>query len=129
MKYYVNVNAARGGNGSKETPEKGNKATFVPTGSTADTYSVWAVMYNDGCYGPKVEVTYTIKEIPAEPTVENAEICYGEANKNVTATGVGTVNWYSDASKMVSIQKGSNGYLSKRCGNFFAHMMANYGRL
>ena len=99
--------------GVPETPEKGNKATFVPTGSTADTYSVWAVMYNDGCYGPKVEVTYTIKEIPAEPTVENAEICYGEANKNVTATGVGTVNWYSDASKMVSIQKGSNGYLSK----------------
>ena len=26
--------------GVPETPEKGNKATFVPTGSTADTYSV-----------------------------------------------------------------------------------------
>ena len=92
---------------------RGNEKTFTPSGSVADTYSIWAVMYANECYGPKVKAEYTIKEIPAAPQTESVEICSGESNKSVTATSTGSVNWYADAQKVTILSKGSLGYLSK----------------
>ena len=93
---------------------QGSSTTFVPTGTVAGTYSVWAVQYAGGCYGPKVEATYTINPIPAKPTVIGAEVCYEEGNVSVSATGESgaIINWYSDASKGSIIQSASEGFLS-----------------
>ena len=99
--------------GVPQAMEKGNEKTFTPSGSVADTYSVWAVMYANECYGPKVEKTYTIKPIPAAPQTASFDICYGESNVSVEATSTGKVNWYADAQKMTILSSGSLGYLSK----------------
>ncbi|MCQ2608027.1 MAG: gliding motility-associated C-terminal domain-containing protein, partial [Bacteroidales bacterium] len=60
---------------------------------------------------PKVEATYTIKDIPEAPTTTPAEVCYGESNKAVTAEGEGTISWYADAMKS-SILKTGNSFTS-----------------
>jgi hypothetical protein len=99
--------------GVPESAQTGGEKTFVPGGRVADTYTIWAVMYNDGCYGPKVPATYEIKAIPAAPAVKDTAICYGEANESVTATGEGQINWYADASKSTPLRTNSQGYVSK----------------
>ncbi|MBR3981371.1 MAG: hypothetical protein IKJ98_09445, partial [Bacteroidales bacterium] len=103
--------------GVPETAQMGAEKSFVPTGRVADTYTIWAVMFADGCYGPKVPATYTVKDIPVAPTVKDTAICYGEANERVSvvedATTARTINWYAEASKSGNVLGTGNSYLSK----------------
>ena len=102
--------------GVPQTTKKAEGKRFLPSGRTAGKYQIWAVMYNDGCYGPKVSRDYTIKPIPAEPDVEAAEVCFQENNipvKAHVASNDIVVNWYQDASKTMSLLKGSTEYTSK----------------
>ena len=93
---------------------RGSNTTFVPTGTAANTYTIWAVQYAGGCYGPKVPASYTINPIPVKPTVTGAEVCYGEGNLIVSATGEtgAIINWYTDAAKGSSLQSVSQSFLS-----------------
>ena len=94
---------------------RGTDNKFTPNGSDAGTYTIWAVMKANDCYGPKVPKEYTIKEIPEAPVTEGAEICYDEAAKTVSATPVSdaAINWYADAQKITVLSSGRPTYQSK----------------
>ncbi|MCQ2606745.1 MAG: hypothetical protein MJ204_09465 [Bacteroidales bacterium] len=96
--------------GEPQSAQMGDKKTFTPGETEAGTYKIWAVMYADGCYGPKVEASYTIKDIPEAPKTLGSSICFGEANTALTATGEGTISWYADAKKTSSVLKTGNSY-------------------
>ena len=93
----------------------GEQSTFVPNGEDAGKYTVWAVQFAGGCYGPKVSKEYTINPIPEAPKTEGVSICYGEGNKPVTATSQdnGEIYWYADAEKITTLASQTSGYLSK----------------
>lgn len=67
--------------------QAGGETRFVPNGKDVGEYTIWAVMYANGCYGPKVLATYTIKPLPSVPviTVQNQ----GEEQGNLKIYSLG----------------------------------------
>jgi hypothetical protein len=104
-----------GDNGVPGTIMMGDGKTFIPNGNDANEYTIWAVAYNNDCYSPSVSATYTIKPVPDAPTTENNEVCYGNENTSIVATGEdeSQINWYADATKQTPLKSNSKGYTSK----------------
>nr|WP_294938289.1 PKD domain-containing protein [uncultured Flavobacterium sp.] len=73
---------------------------FSPTIGTlaAGTHTIVVTDYNAGTFGCASDVfTFTINNPPSAPTASDQNFCSG-ANPtvaNLTATGVGTINWYN----------------------------------
>lgn len=61
----------------------------------------------NGCQGTSTSVTVTVTANPANPTVTGATVCAG-STATLTATGVGTLTWYSDAAGAVSVATGAS---------------------
>lgn len=101
--------------GVPQSTPKGTENTFVPSGEDAGTYTIWAVMYADGCYGPKVLAVYTIKALPDAPVTNDSEVCYGESNTSVYVPGAGgaVIKWYADAQKQTLLKSNSSIYTSQ----------------
>lgn len=100
--------------GVPEIYNDGEGISFRPTKNDVGLHSIYAVMFNNNCYGPKVEATYTVKEIPDAPRVEDAEVCYGESNVSVNSTPLAgaTIAWYKESNKSNKIANG-NAYTSR----------------
>ncbi|WP_214072670.1 PKD-like domain-containing protein [Mucilaginibacter sp. dw_454] len=72
-------------------------ATFnTPALTTTTTYYVQTIA--NGCISPRTPVIVTVNPLPAAPTVSGTTpICAG-TTATLTASGTGTINWYSAAS-------------------------------
>lgn len=100
--------------GVPQATKAGEGLSFLTTGKEEGTHSVWAVMFSNGCYGPKAEKTYEVRPIPDAPVTTPSSVCYGEANTPVSASGESgaTLTWYSDINKIAKIGTGAT-YISK----------------
>ncbi|OQA00609.1 MAG: PKD domain protein [Bacteroidetes bacterium ADurb.Bin408] len=68
------------------------------TGQAAvGTYTYYLTQTINGCEGPPDTATLTIYPIPQAPQATDVNVCYGLPTPNLTATGTGTINWYSNA--------------------------------
>ncbi|MCB9257682.1 MAG: Ig-like domain-containing protein [Chitinophagales bacterium] len=69
--------------------------------NSTSTFYLQAIRTSSGCTSAMVPVTVTLGNGPAAPvntsTAANLSICAG-SSANLTATGSGTISWYSDAS-------------------------------
>ncbi|WP_288428157.1 hypothetical protein [uncultured Spirosoma sp.] len=93
------------------TPATGGTLTWYDPGGTAlgsaaptpgtsiagpQTYAVSQIV--NGCEGPKASITVNINQAPAAPTTTAAlAYCQNSVAPALTATGAGTINWYTTA--------------------------------
>ncbi len=74
----------------------------------ATTVYTLTVTDNNGCVSVADNMTVTVNAIPSAPTASNpTPICEGEPTPALTATGAGTIRWYSDAGLTNQIGTGS----------------------
>lgn len=101
--------AATGGNlvGSN-SPLQTVGTTLLPNTNTPDSYEFYAENSTNGCpSASRTLVTVTIIEAPLAPTASNQTICFGTATPDLTASGTGTIKWYSDASLSTLLYTGA----------------------
>ncbi|MCA6073337.1 PKD domain-containing protein [Fulvivirga sedimenti] len=76
--------------------------------ATATTIYTLTVTDDNGCVSVSDNMTVTVNAIPSAPTASNpTPICEGEPTPALTATGAGTIRWYSDAGLTNQIGTGS----------------------
>lgn len=100
--------------GEPEVQIDGTGLSYTPRLTTEGEHSIYAVMFSNNCYGPKVEKKFKVKGIPEAPVTGNSEICLGETNVPVTATSTNgaTISWYKENTKATKLGTGAS-YTSK----------------
>ncbi len=82
--------SATGGSGSTSAP--------TPSTATAGTTSYYVSQVENGCEGPRAQLDVEVNAIPSTPTVTSpVEYCEGATASVLSATGTGTLNWYTSA--------------------------------
>ena len=80
-----------GGTGSAQAP--------VINGDVAGVYSFWVTQTQNGCEGPRAQVSLTVKPAPPPVVQVVPDVCQGADPPDVLATVTGTdVLWYTTAS-------------------------------
>src|SRR5262249_33762365 len=86
LKWYAN---SSGGSPVNTGP------TYSPSLTSTTTFYV-SCTSAEGCEGPRAPVTGTINPIPGAPSTTPGARC-GSGIVNLSASGTGTLKWYSDA--------------------------------
>ena len=82
------------------------QAFLTPVLAATTTYYV-QITDNNGCTSLRTPVTVTVNATPAAPTANGTTICSGKAT-TLTASGTGTIQWYSAATGGTPLATGSS---------------------
>jgi gliding motility-associated-like protein len=97
---YEWYDAATGGNLLASTQ---SYTTAALTANT--TYYVQNIA--NGCVSPRTAVTATVNTMPTAPTASSTTVCAG-TTATLTATGTGTIDWFSAATGGTSLHTGAS---------------------
>lgn len=88
--------------------------SYTSLKTTVGENTVWAVIYENGCYSRPMSGTYIIKAVPNPPSVASAEVCEGQKNLSVSATADvdAFITWYADEAKTIVLKTNSLTYQS-----------------
>ncbi len=68
------------------------------TGQTATgSYIYYVTQTVSGCESPATTVVLVIHDTPVAPTASNVDVCFGSPVPGLTASGTGTIKWYSNS--------------------------------
>ena len=82
----------------------GTASATAPTPATTatGTTSYYVSQTNTGCESPRAAIAVTVNAIPVAPTVSAVSYCQNATATALTATGTGTLNWYTVATNGTS---------------------------
>ncbi len=98
---YAWYDSAAGGNLLSSS-----QAFLTPALAASTTYYV-QITDNNGCISPRTPVMVTVNATPAAPTASSTTVCSGKAT-TLTASGTGTIQWYSAATGGTPIATGGS---------------------
>jgi hypothetical protein len=86
-------------------------ALSLNTGTLATTTTFYAENNNAYCIPPRTPFTVTVTPIPTAPLnitpAGNQSVCYPNTTTTLSASGVGTLNWYASATGGISLATGT----------------------
>ena len=86
-------------------------ALSLNTGTLATTTTFYAENNNAYCIPPRTPFTVTVTPIPSAPLnttpAGNQSVCYPNTTTTLSASGVGTLNWYASATGGISLATGT----------------------
>lgn len=82
-------------------------SSFATGQSALGVYTYYVTQTLNACQSPATVVTLTISDIPPPPVAYDVEACQGQTIPPLTATGSGTIEWYSNATLTLLVHTGS----------------------